>query len=86
MVAYLEDDEQARLDVLQAGLLVDPRSAYLHAVIGDSLRRLERYDEAETALERAMELDPMLPGIYVRLYWLAEDRNDLPAALSCLAH
>ncbi len=81
MVEHLEDNAQAGLDVLRAGLLVDPRSAYLHAQIGNSLRRLERFDEAEAALQRALELDPLLPGVYVRLYWLAEDRNDLPAAL-----
>jgi tetratricopeptide (TPR) repeat protein len=78
MLEFIENDEQAALEVLQGGLLVDPRSAFLYTRIGEQLREMGRLEEAQAALERAMELDPRQPGIYPRLSRLAAARNDFP--------
>ena len=78
---FFFNDPQAALDTLNAGLLVDPMDADLYNSLGTHYTRLERFDEAFTALKRAQELEPDYPVNYTRIANLELARNNLPAAL-----
>jgi Flp pilus assembly protein TadD len=54
---YAGQHERAR-EVFEALLDVDPSSHYAHFVLGQSLRRLGRPEEARTHLRLAVALDP----------------------------
>jgi len=74
-------DYAGSLEVLQAGLLVDPLSTRLHNVMANTYRRMKEFDKAREQLERSLELDPRDPGTYTRMAQLAEDQGDLPGSL-----
>ena len=67
--------------MLEAGLMVDPLSAYLHSRGGNIYTEMEQYEEARRMYERALELDPRDPGTYARLSDLAFETNDIPGML-----
>jgi len=69
------------LQVIQAGLLLDPLSAELHMDLGNAYRALDRLDEAQLAYNRALQLAPESPGIYSRMSGLARQKGDLPNSL-----
>ena len=81
-LTYFEQQPQAALQVLQAGLLVDPLASLLHARMGDVYTRLEDFERARASLLRAVELDPREPGAYTRLANLAAETNDLTGKLN----
>ncbi len=56
--ALLERNPEAALDYLRKALHIDPRFSDGWSNIGAALRRLERYDQAEFAYQRALEIDP----------------------------
>ena len=74
-------DYTGALEVLQAGLLVDPLATRLHNVMAGTYLRMKDYVKAREQLERSLELDPRDPGTYTRLAGLAEDQGDLPGSL-----
>lgn len=74
-------ESQASLEVLEAGLMIDPLDANLHRVIGNIYMDLDRNDEALTAFERAQELAPDNPNTYGNLARLEEENNNLLSAL-----
>ena len=69
------------LEVVQAGLMLDPLSADLYQSLGDTYVDLERFDEAKTAYYKALEIAPSNPYTYSRLGDLASDTGDLPVSL-----
>ena len=69
------------LEVLQAGLLVDPLSADLHRRLAQLYQDQERFEEAQAAFLKALELAPNNPNTYSELGDLAEERGDLVSAL-----
>jgi len=78
---FFFDDSQASLEVLEAGLMIDPLDANLHRIIGNIHLDRERNDEALTAFEKAQELAPDNPNTYSQLARLEEENNNLLAAL-----
>ena len=78
--SFLNDGESA-IEVLQAGLLIDPLDANLHRQLGNIYRDLERPQAALAALQRAQQLAPGNPNIYGSLALLEKANNNLVAAL-----
>ena len=74
-------DNQAALEVLEAGLMIDPLDANLHRTIGRLYRDLERNNEALMTFRKAQELAPDNPNVYSDLATLEEKNNNLVAAL-----
>jgi len=73
---------QQAIEVVQAGLLVDPLAAELRGTLGNIYRDLQQFDLAREALQRAQQLAPDNPNIYSNLADLEKDNNNLPAALN----
>ncbi|MEJ2534861.1 MAG: tetratricopeptide repeat protein, partial [Gammaproteobacteria bacterium] len=80
-VAWILDDPQGGIELLRAGLLVDPMDPELHSTLGRVYAEEGRLQEAEIELRRAVELAPRTPGPYVRLSQLEQARNNLPGAM-----
>ena len=72
---------QDSIEVLQAGLLVDPLSANLHATLGKTFMRMERYEEAMESLQHARELQPDDPNVYFDIGDLKAEQGDLNGSL-----
>jgi len=83
-LAFFHRQPEQGLEVLEAGLLVDPLSAYLHSRSGDIFRELDRFEDARRSYMRAIELDPRLAGSYTRLSRLAREENDIRGRLDWL--
>jgi TolB-like protein/Tfp pilus assembly protein PilF len=77
---YFQQDQQA-LEVLQAGLMIDPLDPELHSTLGRTYSEMEQFDEARLSLNRALELAPENPNTYGALSYMEKDANNLPAAL-----
>jgi len=77
---YFQQDQQA-LEVLQAGLMIDPLDPELHMSLGNTYSEMELFDEARLSLNRALVLAPDNPNVYGRLSYMEKDANNLPAAL-----
>jgi len=77
----LFDQGQQALEVLEAGLMIDPLDANLHDTLGNIYNSLERQDEALAAYSRAQELAPDNPMVYFSLARLEDDNNNLLVAL-----
>lgn len=73
--------EQEAVEVLEAGLLIDPLAATLHERLGNTLRLMGRFDEAMEALQRALALQPDNPNIYFDIADLKADLGDLNGEL-----
>jgi tetratricopeptide (TPR) repeat protein len=80
---YFNNEQQA-IDLLQAGLMIDPLDAELHRVLGEIYTRAERLDEARAALNRSLELAPDNPNSYYTFSALEKEVDNLPAALDWL--
>ena len=55
-------DRPSAFDSLQTALRLDPTRADIHNSAGSVLFELSRFDEAEQAFRRALEIDPQLSG------------------------
>lgn len=75
------DDYEQSLSVTQAGLLLDPLSAELYSNQGQVYIEMERYEEAEAAFKRAIELAPDNPNHYSDMSELAMETGQLVLAL-----
>jgi TolB-like protein len=73
---------QLAIEVIQAGLLVDPLAAELYSTLGNIYREDDQLDLAREALQRARQLMPENPNFYSDLARLEKDSNNLPAALN----
>jgi len=78
---YFKQPEQA-IEVIQAGLLVDPLEAELYSMLGNIYRDQQKLDLALENLQKAQQLAPEKPGFYSNLARLERDRNNLVAALN----
>ncbi len=70
------------IEIIQAGLLVDPLEAGLYSMLGNIYRDQQKLDLALENLQRAQQLAPEKPNIYSALALLEKDRNNLLAALN----
>lgn len=78
---FFKQPQQA-IEVIQAGLLVDPLGSELYSALGNIYRDQEQLDQAREALQRAQQLAPENPNYYSDLANLEKESNDLPAALN----
>ncbi len=78
---YFKQPEQA-IEVIQAGLLVDPLEAELYSMLGNIYRDQQKLDQALENLQKAQQLAPENPNFYSDLARLEKDRNNLLAALN----
>ncbi|KAA9131538.1 hypothetical protein F3N42_09480 [Marinihelvus fidelis] len=76
-VAYGLQRFQQGLDIIEAGLILDPLSAELYAQKGNILRGMERNEDANAAFQRALELEPDNPNHYSRMARSAMVQGDL---------
>ncbi|NOR19541.1 MAG: tetratricopeptide repeat protein, partial [Xanthomonadales bacterium] len=72
---------QEAIEVLQAGLLVDPLDPLLHARLGQTYKFMDRYNEAMDSLQRALALEPDDANHYFNIADLKEELGDLNGAL-----
>ena len=72
---------QRAIEVLQAGLMIDPLEAELHRWLGRIYIDRRRLEEARASLQRSMELAPNNPNGYSTMTELEEAVDNLPAAL-----
>ena len=80
-LGFVQVREQEAVEVLEAGLLIDPLSAILHEALGKTFRRMGRYDEAMESLQRALTQQPDNPNIYFDIADVKADLGDLNGAL-----
>ena len=80
-LGFVQVREQEAVEVLEAGLLVDPLSATLHEELGKTFRLMGRYDEAMESLQRALTQQPENPNIYFDIADVKADLGDLNGAL-----
>jgi len=73
---------QEAVEVIQAGLLVDPLAADLYSTLGNIYRDQNQLDQAREALQRSQQLAPENPNTYALLALLEQDADNLPAALN----
>ena len=80
-LSFTQGRHQEAVEVIQAGLLVDPLDANLHDTLGKTLTRMKRYDEAMVSLQRALALQPDDPNIYFDISDLKAELGDLNGTL-----
>jgi tetratricopeptide (TPR) repeat protein len=71
----LGQPEQAEEPLSRAGQAL-PENAQVHYLLGNAHRRLEQWDKAAAALERADQLVPSDPAILADLGWVVFQRGD----------
>jgi len=81
LLSGLMNEKQAGIEVLQAGLLIDPLAADLHGQMGEIYMADHRIDAAREEIEKAQQLAPDNPNHYNLLSELEKESNNLPAAL-----
>jgi len=81
ILSGLLDDKQSAIEVLQAGLLIDPLAADLHGQMGEIYMADDRLEDAFTEIDKARQLAPDNPNHYNLLSELEKENNNLPAAL-----
>lgn len=82
LLNFLFEQERDAIEVLEAGLLLDPLAAELHRGLGNIHRDHDRFDAALVSLQRSQELRPEDPNIYSSLATLEREKNNLAAALN----
>jgi len=80
---FLKQETDA-VEVLQAGLLIDPLSDRLHSAMGRIHQAHDRLEEALASFQRAQELNPESPNHYGNLSSLEAENNNLAASLNWL--
>jgi TolB-like protein len=78
---FFKQPQQA-IEVIQAGLLVDPLAAELYSNLGNIYRDQGQLDQAREALQRAQQLAPENPNYYSDLANLEKESDNLLAALN----
>jgi TolB-like protein len=77
---YFGNSDRA-IEVLQAGLMIDPLEAELHRWLGRIYTQDRRLDEARASLQRSLELAPENPNVYSTMAELEAGADDFPAGL-----
>jgi TolB-like protein len=75
------DNEQQAIELLQAGLMIDPLEGELHRHLGLIYVADEDLDQARASLQRNIELAPDNPNSYAAMSELEKEVDNLPAAL-----
>ncbi len=70
------------LEIIEAGLLLDPLSAELYAQRGNLYRGMERNEDARASFLRALELDPDNPNHYSRMAGVSAEMGDVRGAFT----
>jgi TolB-like protein/Flp pilus assembly protein TadD len=78
---FFFEDSQAALEVLEAGLMIDPLDADLHRSLGGIYLDIDRNEDALHAYQKAQQLAPDNPNVYSSLARIEEENNNLVAAL-----
>ena len=78
---YFKQPEQA-IEIIQAGLLVDPLAAELYSTLGSIYQDQQKLDLALENFQKAQQLAPENPNFYSDLARLERNRNNLVAALN----
>ncbi len=81
---FVLGESQMALEVLEAGLLIDPLDADLYIEQARILLGLDRLDEAESAFRKAIELAPENPTAHGMLGEVYQSRGDFPGYLEQL--
>jgi len=81
LLNFFFKQSQAAIEVIEAGLLIDPLEAGLHKQLGSFYRDQDQFDKARYAFQRSIELAPDSPGTYSRLARLEKEGNNLIGAL-----
>jgi tetratricopeptide (TPR) repeat protein len=81
-VSFVHQSFQVGIDMIDAGLSVQPKAAPLYLARGILYVQLADYDHAEADFEKANELDPQLALTEAAQGMIAEQRNDLDKALA----
>ena len=66
-VAMSEKDYEKSLDHLQKARESETKTPGFHLQVGNAYLELQRYDDAETCYQRALELDPQNPNAHLEL-------------------
>ena len=74
---------QEAIERYQRELAQWPDDVSLHIGFGNALRLLGHFDEAHSEYERATELDPGEPEVWINLAQLAGLEQDIPSAIRC---
>ena len=74
---------QDGLDIASRALKGRPADAWLHAVAGDAMLELGRYDEAFAMFDRAAALKPD-SGVYARIAYARELQGDVDGAIAVM--
>ncbi len=77
---YFNQGQQA-IEVLQAGLMIDPLEPEYHRWLGRFYTRTGRLEEARASLLRAIELAPDNPNTYGTMADLEAELDNLPGTL-----
>jgi len=80
-LSFNQGRHQEAVEVIQAGLLVDPLDANLHDTLGKTFTRMKRYDDAMVSLQRSLALQPDDPNIYFDIGDLKAELGDLNGSL-----
>lgn len=84
-LATLGELKQA-VDFMRQALGTDPLADFWYTLLADYLLGLNRLDEAEQAIRRAIELQPGAEGFYETLTMIEVQRGNAQAALAAAQH
>ena len=79
---FFFNQHQDAVEVLEAGLILDPLAAELHRQLGTIYQDQKRLEDAMASLQRSLELDPNNPNTYSNIGFLEKEKNNLPLALN----
>jgi TolB-like protein len=74
-------DKQQAIELLQAGLLIDPLESELHRDLGRLYASSGELEKARASLQRTIELAPGNPNNYIAMGDLEREFDNLPGAL-----
>jgi len=81
---YRRGEKQQAIELLKAGVAIDPLDTRLHAQLSMFYRWEGRLDDARSEMQRCLELAPGNPSWYVGMGKVEGFADDLPAALDWL--
>jgi serine/threonine-protein kinase len=77
----LEDRKQEAIELRRQAISLDPANSVLYSAYGIALHRVGRFDEAEQAYRKALELQPTATGLHFNLVHVAVGRRQPDVAL-----
>jgi len=77
IIAFGLNQPEVALEVIEAGLMVDPLSAELYAQQGNVYQKMTKYGDARDSFLKAIELDPLDPNHYGRMSAVSANLGDV---------